>query len=346
MDMGDGNKTVNISGDNYLISPELRDGSNNGTDCFEWWCFEHETLVVLEAVAIILSLVGSFGNLITVIAILFTSLRYSVNCILIGSLSFAGFLYCSLIMSMQAVIFHRKSHNIAQDFCSAAGGIRYTLTGVIMTHLAAIALYRFLNVVYINKYRYMSENRQLVTSLVVCWVLPLVFTIPPTARVWGAFQFQSQILSCTFDKKADQSNRVVMVTAGFIVPCLFIIYCYARIGCTAYRSLKRVSRWKGNSPQSKAIRMSTMMMCIFLIFFLGTFPYFVLNVTDKGFKHPIHHIWTTMFAWVLYCCNPVVYTLMDTNFRMAYKKILMGECERNPVRRTGSSFARAASAKI
>ncbi|XP_052767230.1 G-protein coupled receptor moody-like [Mya arenaria] len=343
MNEGDINKIVNVSGDKYQITPGLGDGILNGTDCFEWWCVEHATLIVLEAVAIILCLVGSFGNLVTVLAILFSSLRYSVNCILIGSLSFAGFLYCSLIMSMQAVIFHRKSHKIPHDFCSAAGGIRYTLTGVIMAHLAAIALYRFLNVVYINKYRYMSDNRQLVISLIVCWVLPLVFTIPPSFRVWGAFRFQSQILSCTFDKSADQSNRVAMVTAGFIVPCLFIIYCYARIGCTAYRSFKRVSRWMGNSPQSKAIRISTMMMCIFLIFFLGTFPYFVLNVTDKGFKHPIHHIWTTMFAWVLYCCNPVVYTLMDNNFRTAYKKILMGDCEKNPVRRAGSTIARAAS---
>jgi hypothetical protein len=319
------------------------DVANSSIGCKEWWCDKQPTLITMEAIVIILCFVGSFGNLITVLAIIFSSLRYSVNCILIGSLSFAGFLYCSLILSMQAATFHRNTHTISQEFCSAAGGIRYTLTGVIMVTLAAIALYRFLNVVYINTYRYMSENRQLVITLVICWLLPMVFTIPSSLRVWGAFHFQPSILSCTFDKTADQSNRVAMVTAGFIVPCLFILFCNARIGCTAYRSFKRMSRWSGTTPQAKALRLSRMMLCIFLIFFLGTFPYFVLNVMDKAFKYPIHHIWTTMFAWVLYCCNPIVYTLMDPNFRNAYKRFLMGDCERNPVRRGGSSMSRPVS---
>jgi len=335
-------KLVNVSNDKYVIGQDTQNKSAFRPECFEWWCDETGTLITLEAIAIVLCLVGSSGNLVTVLAILFSSLRYSVNCILIGSLSFAGFLYCSLIMSMQAVIFHKQTHAIPQDFCSAAGCIRYTLTGVIMCHLGAIALYRLLNVVYINKYRYMSENRQLMITLLVCWVFPLFFTIPPAFRVWGAFHFQSSILSCTFDKSANQSNRLVMVTAGFIVPCVFIIFCYVNIGCTAYKSFKRMSKWNGNSSQSRALRLSSMMMCIFLIFFLGTFPYFVLTVTDKQFKHPIHHVWTPMFAWLLYCCNPIVYTLMDNNFRSAYKKILMGDCERNPVRRSGSTVSRTA----
>ena len=312
-------------------------------NCRQWWCDQWDTLVMLEALAIILCIVGSFGNLVTVLAILFSSLRYSVNCVLIGSQSFAGFLYCSLILSMQAVIFHRHSQRVPVAFCSAAGGIRYTLVGVIMLHLGAIALYRFLNVVHINKYRYMSENRQLVITLVICWLLPMIFTIPPSFNLWGAFQFQESILACTFDESSDQSNRVAMVTLGFIVPCLFIAYCYARIGCKAYKSFKRMSRWKGNSPQSKALRLSAMMLCIFFIFFLGTFPYFILNVSDKSFKYPIHHIWTTMLGWLLYCLNPVVYTLMDNNFRTAYRRFLMGDCEKNPVRRVGSTLSRAAS---
>ncbi|KAH3847944.1 G-protein coupled receptor moody-like [Dreissena polymorpha] len=316
---------------------------NSSIGCKEWWCDKQPSLIAMEAIVIILCFIGCLGNLITVLTIIFSSLRYSVNCILVGSLSFAGFLYCSLILSLQAVIFHRHSTNISQEFCSAAGGIRYTLTGEIMVTLAAIALYRFLNVVYINTYRYMSETRQLVITLVICWLLPMVFTIPPTFRIWGAFHFQPSILSCTFDKSADQSNRVVMVTAGFIVPCLFIVYCYVRIGCKAYKSFKRMSRWGSTTPQARALRLSAMMLCIFVIFFIGTFPYFVVNVMDKEFKYPVHHIWTTMFAWLLYCCNPIVYTLMDTNFRNAYRRFLMGDCEKNPVRRSGSSMSRAVS---
>lgn len=312
-------------------------------ECTEWWCSQLSTLIILEVCVIILCIIGSFGNLITLLAILFSSLRYSVNCILIGSQSFAGFLYCSLILSMQAVVFHKQSHRIPEAFCLAAGGIRYTLVGCIMLHLGVIALYRFLNVVYINQYRFMSETKQLTISVLFCWVLPLCFTIPPSVKIWGAFKFQSSILACTFDKTANQSNRIAMVTCGFIVPCLFISYCYARIGWSAFKSFKRMSKWKSNTPQKKAFRLSAMMLCIFFIFFLGTFPYFVLNITDKEFKYPVHHIWTTMLGWVLYCLNPIVYTIMDNNFRTAYRRFLMGDCEKTPVRRAGSTFSRAAS---
>ena len=312
-------------------------------DCIEWWCGQKETLLALEIMAIVMCILGSFGNLITVLAILFSSLRYSVNCILIGSQSFAGFLYCSLILSMQSVVFHRQTHKVPESFCSAAGGIRYTLVGVIMAHLAVIALYRYLNVVQINKYRYMSETRQLIFVLIFCWAFPLIFTIPPAFKAWGAYCFQSSIMACTFDKTIEQSNRIVTVTLGFIIPCIFIIFCYARIGCAAYKSFRRMSKWKSNTPQTKALRLSAMMLCIFSIFFLGTFPYFVLNVTDKTFKYPIHHIWTTMLGWLSYCLNPIVYTLMDNNFRTAYRRFLMGDCEKNPVRRVGSTFSRAAS---
>ena len=66
---------------------------NSGIDFKGWWCDKHHSLNTMEAIFIIVCFVGSFGNLITVLEIIFSSLRYSVNCMLIGSLSFAGFLY-------------------------------------------------------------------------------------------------------------------------------------------------------------------------------------------------------------------------------------------------------------
>jgi hypothetical protein len=316
---------------------------NNTSECTEWWCDKGDTLTILEAFVIILSIIGSTVNLITILAILFSSLRYSVNSILIGSQSIAIFLYCSLILTMQAVIFHRHDHTLVEEFCSAAAAIRYTLVGVIMLHLGLIALYRFLNVVYINRYRYMSKTRQVVISLSVCWIVPLFFTIPPSFKIWGAFHFQSSILACTFDSSPEPSNRIATVTAGFLVPCIFITFCYARIGCVAYRSFKKTGYRKGTSSHGKAVRLSLMMLCIFFIFFVGTLPYYIVNMMDRNYLYPIHHIWTTVLGWILYCVNPVVYTLMDANFRAAYVKFFTCDCEKNPTRRIGSRPSRATS---
>ena len=329
------------------IKYSVNDSANRTVDldsCPEWWCDDLSTLVMMEVFVITLCILGNFGNLITLLAIIFSSLRYRVNCILIGSLSFAGFLYCSLILPMQAVVFHKQSHRIPENFCLVAGGIRYSLVGCIMLHLGVIALYRFLNVVQMNDYKFMSETRQLTISIALCWIVPLFFTIPPTFKVWGAFTFQSEILACTFDEKSEPSNRITTITCGFIIPCLFIIYCYVRIGYFALQSFKRIGKSRSTNPQKRAFRLSAMMMCIFFMFFLGTFPYFVLNIIDKEFQYPIHHIWTTMLGWLLYCLNPVVYTIMDNNFRTAYRRFLMGDCEKPPVRRNTNSMVVRATA--
>ncbi|CAC5389713.1 unnamed protein product [Mytilus coruscus] len=302
--------------------------------CMEWWCEEPETLLVLEIIVISLSLIGCAWNIITILAICFSSLRSKIYCVFIGSLSLAGFLYCCVILPLEAVTFHKQYHSVPSLFCNAFGGIRYTLVGVIVIHLGIIALYRYLNVIHMKQYQKLSKTKPLIITVAIGWLLPLVFTMPASFQVWGGFTYVPAILACTFDRDKEQSNRILTVTLGFIVPCIFIIFCYARIGIRAYGSSKRAK----STSLMKALRRSAMMLCIFAAYFIGTFPYFVVNVYDQSFSKPVHHVWTTFLGWTLYCVNPIVYTVMDFKFRRAYKQLLLCKCEKNPTR--ASSFIR------
>ncbi|XP_052076858.1 G-protein coupled receptor moody-like [Mytilus californianus] len=308
---------------------------NVSSNCVEWWCDEPETLLALEIIIIILCLIGSGGNILTVLAICFSSLRFNINCVLIGSLSFAGILYCCLILPLEVVTFHRQNHSVPPLFCNAVGGIRYTLVGVIVIHLGIIALYRYLNVVHLAQYQKLSKTKPLIITIAIGWLLPLVFTMPASFQVWGGYTYVPAILACTFDRDIEQSNRIVTVSLGFIVPCIFIIFCYARIGIRAYGSSKRAK----STSLMKALRLSAMMLCIFAAYFVGTFPYFIVNIHDQSFSKPVHHIWTTFLGWTLYCINPIVYTVMDLKFRRAYKQLLLCKCEKNPVRRVASGIS-------
>ncbi|XP_076117665.1 G-protein coupled receptor moody-like [Mytilus galloprovincialis] len=302
--------------------------------CMEWWCDEPETLLVLEIIVIVLSLIGCVWNIITILAICFSSLRFKTYCVFIGSLSLAGFLYCCVILPLEAVTFHKQYHSVPPLFCNAVGGVRYTLVGVIVIHLGIIALYRYLNVVHLKQYQTLSKRKPLIITIAIGWLLPLVFTMPASLQVWGGFKYVPAILACTFDRDIEQSNRVLTVTLGFIVPCIFIIFCYVRIGIKAYGSSKRAK----STSLVTALRRSAMMLCIFAAYFVGTFPYFVVNIYDQSFSKPVHHVWTTFLGWTLYCVNPIVYTVMDFKFRRAYKQFFSCKCEKNP--RRGSSFTR------
>lgn len=115
---------------------------------------------------------------------------------------------------------------------------------------------------------------------------------------------------------------------GFVVPCLFVCLCYARIGCVVYHTRQRASRLstrRRETAQRQSLRLTAMMLCIFLGFLITAAPYFTVNMLDQGFSRPAAHVWAPMLAWLLYCLNPLIYTIMDRNFQLAYRAILTGQ---------------------
>ena len=74
--------------------------------------------------------------------------------------------------------------------------------------------------------------------------------------------------------------------------------------------------------QRTSLRLTAMMLLIFVSFFVGTTPYFITNLVDPRQTQPMAHIWVPCAAWLLYSINPVIYTVMDRNFRKSYKQLL------------------------
>ncbi|XP_046382007.1 G-protein coupled receptor moody-like [Haliotis rufescens] len=279
-----------------------------------------------EVLTILFALVGFVGNLLTVFAILTSNLKTNLNSILIGNLSFAQVIYCSLILPLQALIYHYRNWILPSDLCVLHAAVRFWLIGVNMMLLSAIALYRFLHIVHPTIYSKFSSRGPFLAVVVICWVFSLYFCITPIIGLWGSFSFQEAILQCTFTTSANKSHKITTVTLGFVIPCIFICFCYARIGCMAYFSRKRVTRtasqYRRQKAQKDSLRLTGMMLFIFCGFLLGTTPYFVSNILDPKMKHPLAHIWAPFMAWLLYCMNPVIYTVMDRNFQNAYRRLL------------------------
>lgn len=207
-----------------------------------WWCEQEISLIVLMVIVIIFCVIGSFGNFIIILVIIFFNLRSNVNCILIGSLSMGGFLYCFVIFFFQAVIYFEVQDIISEIFCRVMAGMRYSLVGIILMNLSVIAFYRFLNIVYINLYYKFFIIRFLVIVIVFSWIFFFFFTLFFILLIWGFFFFNKKVLVCIFFDNGEVSylNRYVIVIVGFIVFCFFITFCYARIGCVVYGSFKRI----------------------------------------------------------------------------------------------------------
>ncbi|XP_041347490.1 protein trapped in endoderm-1-like [Gigantopelta aegis] len=289
-------------------------------------CISSTVMLTAEWLTIILATLGFVGNLLTVLAIITSNLKCNINCILIGNLSAAQIVYCGSVLPLQALIFHTHGWPLAEEVCIMNSAVRIWLIGVNMMLLSAIALYRFLHIVHPQTYSRFSARGPFISIVVLCWLFSLVFCLTPVIHLWGSFSFHATILQCTFTPSKQKSHKVTTITLGFVIPCIFIVVCYARIGCVAYISRKRVARtasqYRRHKSQKDSLRLTAMMLCIFCLFLIGTTPYFAVNILDPAFMNPMAHIWAPFMAWFMYCMNPVVYTVMDHNFQTAFRRLL------------------------
>lgn len=300
-------------------------GEESSPSCTALDCYPDVMFQAVALVTVVLAVSGFVGNALTILAIVTSGLRTNINSILIGNLSFADVLYTCLVLPLQAVAFQQKTWVLPGWVCVLHAAIRIWLIGVNMLQLSIIALYRYLNVVHPQLYPRMAQRPVFLPIIVVCWMFPAVFCATPVLGLWGSFSFESLILQCTFTSQAGKSHKIVVITLGYVVPCIFISFCYARIGCVVARTRKRASRgslYRKQKNQRDSLRLTAMMLLIFLGFFLGTTPYFTINLVDPRQTKTIAHIWAPCAAWVLYSLNPVIYTLMDKNFLLAYKQLV------------------------
>lgn len=305
----------------YFPPKNLTAQACDGIHCYADGVFRAATILT-----IVLAVFGAFGNILTVLAIMTSRLRNNINSILICHLSVADVVYCSFVLPLQAMVFYNRAWDLAPVLCELHAALRIWLIGVNMVLLSTIALYRFLHVVHPNVYTIYSQSPWFIGACIMCWALPFIFCFTPLVGWWGEFSFQQRILQCTFSTTSSKSHKVVTITAGYVVPCLFICFCYARIGCVVFTSRTKVSKgsqYRRQRARRESFRLTGMMLLIFVGFLLGTTPFFTINIVDSKLLYPMPHIWTPFLAWVMYSMNPVIYTVMDANFQRAYHRLLL-----------------------
>ena len=98
-------------------------------------------------------------------------------------------------------------------------------------------LSRFVHVVHPQVYIKWTRERIFTTVIVFCWSIGFFFCATPLIG-WGSYDFESCILQCTFNSQhPDKSHKATAITLGYVIPCFFISFCYARIGCVVRRSV-------------------------------------------------------------------------------------------------------------
>lgn len=119
---------------------------------------------------------------------------------------------------------------------------------------------------------------------------------------------------------------------GFLLPCLIIIISYSCIFNTVRKQHAKLNKFD-STPASKSklkffrnkndLRLTVMMLVIFLCFIMCFLPLMVVNVFDEKAKYPFAHVMASVSAWSSAVINPIIYAVGSSQYRNAYKNLFV-----------------------
>lgn len=154
----------------------------------------------------------------------------------------------------------------------------------------------------------------------------------PLAGLWGELGYAPETFSCTILKKNGKSPRKFIFLVGFIIPCVIIILSYSCIFWTVRKQHAKLNKFN-STPASKNklkffrnkndLRLTIMMLVIFLCFIVCFLPLMIVNVFDDKTKYPFMHVIASVSAWSSAVINPIIYAVGSSQYRNAYKNLFV-----------------------
>ena len=282
--------------------------------------------VAALTVGIPIIIFGFLGNLMTIIAVIKTkALRTGAN-IFIISLSVFDLMYVTIVIPVNLQVTWNNHWDFSDAFCKTYPVIVILTIGGNLMSLAGTAFNRYLKIIHPQVF-ILLFGRRLNTAILVSSFLsvPVLILIPPISGVWGEIGYDPDKLSC--DVIPDNSGYdTFLMLCCFIVPIIIILFCYIRILCKVCANRKKIQAARnGDANQPAAmredLRYTKMMVSIFAAFVMAYTPYFIYHMVDPFARHEIGRFLTRVCYWLGSCINPVLYGLLNRNFRQAFLKI-------------------------
>lgn len=92
---------------------------------------------------------------------------------------------------------------------------------------------------------------------------------------------------------------------------------------TGNQKPSRVKDQRDAKAKRNEWRITKMVLAIFLSFVMCYLPITVTKVADKDVKYPGFHIFGYVMLYLSSCINPIIYVIMNKQYRQAYKTVLL-----------------------
>ena len=228
--------------------------------------------------------------------------------------------------------FHRHCFNLCSSIFSC---LICSLLMFLPMSMVAITVNRYVLIAFHGYYRKIYTYRNIIIMLFAVWTFSFGMIFPPLVDIWGTLGLDEATFSCTIKKLNGKSPKKFLFLVAFLLPSISISLCYSAIFYKVRSS--RIKLESHNTPvqvktskRKEAIRnqrledlkLTKMMLTIFLLFMICFLPLMLVNVLDDDIKQPSVHIIASVLAWMSATINPIIYSFLNKHYQKAFRTLL------------------------
>ncbi|GFN93467.1 G-protein coupled receptor moody [Plakobranchus ocellatus] len=348
--------------DNVLYSTNTNSVSTEDTCVTSVKALDNTSVLaaVLTFMATII-LFGCGGNMLVILAVSQTKKLQTASNLFVANLSLCDLLFVSLVLPVNMYTYLEGGWKFHINICRAVGFLGYTLTGTTIMTITAIAWNRYKLVVDSKMYHVIFRRRNMALMLAATWLIPAAFLQPAVLEAWGHFGFIPKLSTCNLGlDSSSQKFKIFLLIVRAAIPCGLIIYFYSTIYLTTRASRLRLQQrhtsassngtrnnnsnnnstsnsnsgddWDSSEPlrssaeqhsNQREMRLTRMMIGIFLVFVISYFPCTVSSAIDmSNLLSKTFHMFCQTSIFLGSAINPLLYGFMNGQFRKAYYNII------------------------
>ena len=211
-------------------------------------------------------------------------------------------------------------------------------------------------------------TRKTVGLIAGVWILSVLISFLPThldmhTTTDPSGNSTSNAEECNFE--LNQTYAIVSSLISFYIPCIIMVsiyvrlYMYARRHAEVIRKTHTAERFHNGQASKGSYKVSDHKAALTLGVIMGVFlvcwlPFFIINLVMAYCENCIPHLLFQILTWAGYansCLNPIIYSIFNTEFRYAFRRILFPRCMLERSRKNAlygdavSSNARARTSK-
>ena len=278
--------------------------------------------VVTETTIFALVMIISFlGNLLVCYAVYRNPRLRNPSNYYIISLALSDILQASCSMPFSVAYLATGEWSFGTATCAFNAILKLSLTMVSAFTMALMALNRYYKVVKPSRYQAVFKPRNIVTTALLAWIIPMTFTI------LSVFVFDEEA-------KPNPGYAICVVQLPILSlaavlglmysPYFIIVFCYWKI----YRKVKmhnaNLSWQSSNAVDLKVSKTLFVTVVSFVSLLLPSHIIFTLREVLRPIRFPRFVALLGVFLlFMTSCTNPFIYGYMNRAFRSEFKKFLM-----------------------